>query len=489
MKKLKDILKRTKHISVYGDCNIEISQVDFDSRKIVQGSLFVAVKGTQVDGHNYIAKTIENGATVIICESLPKSLANNVCYVLVDDSSKALARIASEFYDNPSEKIKLIGITGTNGKTTIATLLYRLFLKLGYNAGLLSTVENFIGERKLVSSHTTPDSIQINKLLGDMVEANCEFCFMEVSSHAIHQNRTEGLNFTGGIFTNLTHDHLDYHKTFRDYLNVKKKFFDDLPKTAFAITNADDKNGKVMLQNCNAQKKFYALKSMADYKCKLLEQHFDGMLLHIQNTEVWTHFIGRFNAYNLLAVYATSLELGIDKHEALKIISHLKPVNGRFESLRSNSGILAIVDYAHTPDALKNVLETIWQIRLANNKIITVVGAGGNRDKSKRPLMGKIVSELSDRVIFTSDNPRNEEPEQIINEIKEGVSEKNLSKVISISNRSEAIKTACLLATSGDIVLIAGKGHETYQEINGVRCHFDDKEIIKEIFLQIINPN
>jgi UDP-N-acetylmuramoyl-L-alanyl-D-glutamate--2,6-diaminopimelate ligase len=489
MKKLSDILKRINPISVIGISNIEISRIDFDSRKVDRGSLFVAVKGTQSDGHQYISASIEKGAVAIICETIPAHIEKSVCYIQVDNSSEALALAASEYYDNPSRKLKLVGITGTNGKTTIATLLYRLFIKSGYQVGLLSTVENFIGNKSIPTSHTTPDAVQINSLLAEMVEAQCEFCFMEVSSHAIDQNRIGGLNFVGGAFTNLTHEHLDYHKTFKDYIDAKKKFFDKLPKSAFALTNADDKNGRIMLQNCMASQKYYALKSMADYKCKVLEQHFDGMLLQIDGIEVWTHFMGQFNAYNLLAVFAVAIELGLDKIEILEIISHLKPVNGRFESIHSNSGILAIVDYAHTPDALKNVLDTIGQIRQANDKLITVVGAGGNRDKSKRPEMGKIVSDLSDRVIFTSDNPRNEEPGEIIDDIKVGVSAGNLSKILTIPDRKEAIKTACLLAQSGDIVLVAGKGHETYQEIKGVRTHFDDKEVIKEVFLQIINPN
>ncbi|MCF8370024.1 MAG: UDP-N-acetylmuramoyl-L-alanyl-D-glutamate--2,6-diaminopimelate ligase [Bacteroidales bacterium] len=489
MKKISDIVKRVQAVSVWGESNIEITSIDFDSRKVDRGSLFVAVKGTQSDGHQFINISIEKGAVAIICETMPAQREDFICYIQVEDSSKALAQVACEYYDNPSTKLKLIGITGTNGKTTIATLLYRLFMKLGYLTGLLSTVENFVGNRSLSASHTTPDAVQINKLLAEMVEAGCEFCFMEVSSHAIDQNRIEGLNFVGGVFTNLTHEHLDYHLTFKDYIDTKKKFFDHLPKTSFALTNGDDKNGRVMFQNCGATKKYYALKSMADYKCKVLEQHFDGMLLQLDGVEVWTHFMGQFNAYNLLAVFAVALELGADKLEALEVISHLKPVNGRFESIQSNSGILAIVDYAHTPDALKNVLETIGQIRQANDKVITVVGAGGNRDRSKRPEMGKIVAELSDRVIFTSDNPRYEEPEQIIEEIIAGVTAGNLSKIITIPDRKEAIKTACLLARTGDIVLVAGKGHETYQETNGVRTHFDDKEVIKAIFLQIINPN
>ena len=360
---------------------------------------------------------------------------------------------------------------------------------MGYKVGLLSTVENIVAEKQIAATHTTPDAVQLNRLLAEMVDAGCDFCFMEVSSHAIDQNRTEGLHFTGGVFTNLSHDHLDYHNTFLEYRDVKKSFFDKLSKAAFAITNGDDKNGMVMFQNCMANKKVYALKSMADYKCKLLEQHFDGMLLHVDGTDVWTHFIGQFNAYNLLAVYAVAIELGVEKMEVLEVLSHLKPVNGRFESIRSNSGILAIVDYAHTPDALKNVLETLGQIRLPKDQLITVVGAGGNRDKSKRPEMGRIVAQLSDKVIFTSDNPRNEEPAQIIEDVKAGVQADDASKVLSITDRREAIRTACMLAKSGDIVLVAGKGHETYQEINGERHHFDDKEIIKEAFLQIINPN
>ncbi len=489
MKRLEEITNHIDYQTITGYSNIEIHNIYFDSRKVTKGCLFVAVKGTQTDGHQHIENAINGGASAIVCEILPKVLTDTICYIKVENSSLSLALIASFFYDNPSEKIKLIGITGTNGKTTVATLLYKLFMKSGFKAGLLSTVENYIGDHSLQATHTTPDAVQINSLLNDMVLANCEFCFMEVSSHAIHQNRIAGLKFTGGVFTNLSHDHLDYHSSFREYISVKKRFFDELPESAFALSNADDRNGKIMFQNCNANKFYYALKSMADFNCKLIEQHFDGTLLQIQDTEVWTHFIGKFNAYNLVAVYAVALRLGIEKIETLEVISRLKPVNGRFESIRSNSGILAIVDYAHTPDALRNVLETITQIRKNKNLIITVVGAGGNRDKTKRPEMGRIVSELSDKVIFTSDNPRDEEPDQIINDIKNGVPTTNLSKVISIPDRREAIKTACFIAQSGDIILVAGKGHETYQEIKGIRNHFDDKEIIKEIFLQIINPN
>ena len=484
MKKLKDILNIT-NIQITGNSEIEINEIIFDSRKVIANCMFVAISGTQVDGHKYIAKAIDMGATCIVCEILPAEINPDITYIKVADSSETLAIMASNFYDNPSRKLKLIGVTGTNGKTTIATLLYNLTLKLGYKAGLLSTVENFINNTVIKATHTTPDAIQINKLLNQMVEADCDYCFMEVSSHAIKQNRIKGLQFVGGIFTNITHDHLDYHKTFDDYLKTKKQFFDNLPKTAFAITNVDDKNGNVMLQNTKATKKTYGVKSFADFKCKVLESDFTGMLLNVDNIEVWTKFIGSFNASNLMAVYSTALMLEHDKIEILAIISELSSVNGRFETIKSDDEITAIVDYAHTPNALKNVISTINDIRKGDNSaLITVVGAGGDRDKTKRPIMAQIASEQSDKVILTSDNPRTEKPETIIAEMQKGVDIENKRKVISILNREEAIKTACMLAQKGDIILVAGKGHETYQEINGVRHHFDDKEILREIFKQ-----
>ncbi len=489
MKRLNDILKSISPVSITGDISIEISKIEFDSRKVQKGDLFVAVNGTLSDGHNYINQATNKGAIAIICEKLPDNINSKVTYVKVKDSGLALGLTASEYFNNPSQKIKVIGITGTNGKTTTATLLHSLFTGLGYKAGLLSTIANFIGNKKIAASHTTPDAVTINNLFNLMIEEGCEYCFMEVSSHAIDQQRIAGIEFKGGLFSNITHDHLDYHKTFKEYLNVKKHFFDNLPASAFALSNKDDKNGKVMLQNTLAQKKYYALKSIADYKCRVIETHFDSMLLNIDGDEVWTSFIGKFNASNILAVYAIARELNIDKNEILTVISKLKPVQGRFETIKSSNGILAIVDYAHTPDALKNVLNTINELRTGNEQVITVVGAGGDRDKSKRPEMAQIASALSNKIILTSDNPRSEDPNQIIAEMAEGISAENKRKLLSIVNRREAIRTACMLAQRGDIILIAGKGHETYQEINGIRSHFDDREELKNQFLQIINLN
>ncbi|PCH70870.1 MAG: UDP-N-acetylmuramoyl-L-alanyl-D-glutamate--2,6-diaminopimelate ligase [Bacteroidales bacterium] len=467
---------------IKGDKDVEVNEIHFDSRKVKDGDMFVACRGTVSDGHDFIEIAVEKGAGVIVCEELPKSSTSETSFVLVEDSSEALSQIAHNFYNKPTENIQLVGVTGTNGKTTIATLLYDLFKKLGYKVGLLSTVCNYVDEKEIKATHTTPDALQLNALLAEMVEAGCEYCFMEVSSHAIDQKRIEALNYKGGIFTNITHDHLDYHKTFDTYLKVKKAFFDQLGKKSFAITNVDDKNGKLMLQNMKGHKFSYSTRSFADYRCQVIEKHFTGMLLEIDGVEIWTNFIGDFNAHNLLAVYGTACLLNQNKEEVLKGISELKSVDGRFESIISTDGIMAIVDYAHTPDALKNVLETIGALRSGNEQVITVVGAGGDRDKTKRPLMAKISAELSDKVILTSDNPRSEDPDQIIKEMKEGVAANNTRKVLAITDRKEAIRTAHMLANKDDIILVAGKGHENYQEIKGIKHHFDDKEIIKEIF-------
>lgn len=480
MKALTDILNNVNIGTTYGSIDIAVSNVEFDSRKVVGDSLFVAQKGLIFDGHKFIGKAIELGASVIICEEIPSKIEEKITYVEVKDSNSALAIIASNFYENPSSKLKLIGVTGTNGKTTIATLLSELFKNLGYSTGLISTVKIVVDQNEYKATHTTPNSVQINKYLNEMVEAGVEYCFMEVSSHGIHQKRTEGLQFEGGIFTNLTHDHLDYHKTFKEYRDVKKTFFDSLPKTAFALVNSDDKNGSVMLQNTSAKKYTYALKTMSDFKAKIIENRFSGLLLNIDGNEVWTKLIGSFNAYNLVAVYGVSSLLNINKTEALIEISKLGNVSGRFEYFISEGGITAIVDYAHTPDALKNVLETINNIRTGNEQVITVVGCGGDRDKAKRPVMGRIAALLSSQVIFTSDNPRTEDPQTILNEVEVGVEPQDFRKVVSILDRAQAIKTASKLAKKGDIILIAGKGHETYQEINGKRNHFDDYEQIKQ---------
>lgn len=482
MKILKDILYKVSVNAVYGDTNVKVAQVDFDSRKVIKNSLFVAQKGTSVDGHLYIDKAISLGATTIICEELPIRLEANITFIQVEDSSKTLAIIASNFYDNPSSKLKLIGVTGTNGKTTVASLLYQLLKKSGYKTGLLSTVQILVDTTVFNATHTTPDSVTINYYLHQMVLLGVDYCFMEVSSHGIHQKRTEGLEFAGGIFTNLSHDHLDYHVSFASYRDVKKSFFDSLPKTAFALTNLDDKNGNIMLQNTKAKKRTYALKTLADYKAKIIEKSFSGTLISINDTEFWTKLIGNFNAYNLAAIIGVAYELGLEKLEILTIISQLESVSGRFEHLVSDNGVIAIVDYAHTPDALKNVLETINNIRTNNEKLITVIGCGGDRDKTKRPKMAHIASQLSTQAIFTSDNPRTENPETILEEMEEGVSAENLKKIITISDRGQAIKTACKFSETGDILLIAGKGHENYQEISGERFHFDDLVEVKKYF-------
>ncbi len=485
MLNLKDILYKVAVEKVVGSTNISIDDIQFDSRKVSSNALFIAQKGLHFDGHQFIDQTIDNGAVAIVCEDIPEKKAKNITYVQVLDSNEALAIIAANFYDNPSEKLQLVGVTGTNGKTTIATLLYRLFKKTGHKVGLLSTIKIMVDAQEIQATHTTPDSIIINKVLHELVEIGADYCFMEVSSHGIHQKRTSGLHFAGGIFTNLTHDHLDYHKSFAAYRDVKKTFFDQLPKTAFALVNVDDKNGMILLQNTIAKKYTYALKTVADYKVKLIENQFDGLHLHINNQEIYTRLIGEFNAYNLVAIYAAADLLGLETLENLRIISELTNVDGRFQHTISNGGINLIVDYAHTPDALKNVLETINAIRSNNEQLITIVGCGGDRDKTKRPKMGHIASALSNQVIITSDNPRTEDPEQIIREVEAGVSAENIKKTISITDRKQAIKTACKLANKEDIILIAGKGHETYQIIGTVKSDFDDFKIANEILTEL----
>ena len=478
--KLKDILTNCNLVEIEGEKDVDVVDITFDSRKVNQGTLFFAVKGTQVDGHDYIDGAIEKGASVVVCEKLPRKKAENVTYVKVDNSAYVLGVGASNFFGNPSEKLKLVGVTGTNGKTTIATLLYRLFTEAGYNCGLLSTIENIVNREVIPSTHTTPDPIELNTLLQQMVDKGCEFAFMEVSSHSVAQDRIAGLHFAGGIFTNLTHDHLDYHKTMANYRNAKKKFFDGLPQSAFALTNLDDKNGAFMLQNTQARKLSYALKHDADFKGVIMESHFNGMLLKVNGTEMFTQLVGGFNASNLLAIYGAATALGFDKDELLVEISKLRGANGRFDMVHSEQGIVGIVDYAHTPDALENVLVTINEVRCHKETLITVVGCGGNRDTTKRPEMAAVAVKLSDRVILTSDNPRNEDPDEIIRQMKAGVAEEDRGKVLSITNRREAIRTAVALAKRGDIILLAGKGHENYQEINGVKNHFDDKEVLSE---------
>ncbi|KAA5820578.1 UDP-N-acetylmuramoyl-L-alanyl-D-glutamate--2,6-diaminopimelate ligase [Algibacter amylolyticus] len=482
---LKDILYKATLNAVVGSTNIDVVAINFDSRKIENNHAFVAIRGLVADGHDYIEKAIGSGATSVVCENLPDNLVDGVTYVEVDNTSRALAIMASNFYGNPSENLRLVGVTGTNGKTTVSSLLYQLFKKAGYKVGLLSTVKIMVDEVEYKATHTTPDSLTINRYLSEMNAEGVEFCFMEVSSHGIHQFRTEGLHFEGGIFTNLSHDHLDYHSTFAEYRDVKKKFFDELSSRAFALVNADDKNGLVMLQNTKAKTYTYALKQYADYKTQILENQFGGLLLKVNDSEVWTRLIGNFNAYNVLAIYATAELLGLEKVEVLRLISDLESVSGRFQYIISDEKITAIVDYAHTPDALKNVLETINSIRTKNEELITVVGCGGDRDRTKRPKMGHIASALSTKVIFTSDNPRSEKPEDILNEIEAGVEPQNFKKTLTISDRKQAIKTACQMAQPNDIILIAGKGHETYQEVNGVRSDFDDLKIVKEFLKQL----
>ena len=485
MNLLKDILYKVTLDAVVGSTDIMVHNIHFNSQDVAVGDVFVAIKGSITDGHQYIDSAIEQGAIAVVCHVLPSDMAKHVTYIQVNDSSRALAIMAANFYGNPSENLKLVGVTGTNGKTTIASLLYQLFKKAGYKVGLLSTVKIMVDNTEHAATHTTPDSLTINGYLKKMNDEGVEFCFMEVSSHGIHQNRTLGLKFEGGIFTNLSHDHLDYHDTFAEYRDVKKRFFDELPKTAFALTNGDDKNGSVMLQNTKAKQYTYALKTYADYKAQILENQFNGLLLKLNDNEVWIRLIGEFNAYNILAIFATAELLGLEKEETLRLISELESVSGRFQFLISETNITAIVDYAHTPDALQNVLQTINDIRTKNEDVITVVGCGGDRDKTKRPKMGHIASALSTKVIFTSDNPRSEVPETIIEDIEKGVEPQNFKKTLSIADRRQAIKTACQLANPNDIILIAGKGHETYQEVKGERSDFDDFKIVKEFLKQL----
>ena len=480
--KLNQLVSGLDIIEVKGDMEREISGVQIDSRQMGKNYLFVAVRGTAADGHNYIGKAIEKGASAVLCEEIPADADESVTYVKVANTEQTTGSVATAFYGNPTSKLKLVGVTGTNGKTTIATVLYEMFRRMGHKAGLLSTVANYIDGEMIPTEHTTPDPITLNALLAKMVEAGCEYAFMEVSSHSIVQNRIGGLNFAGGLFTNITRDHLDYHKTFDNYIKAKKLFFDNLPATAFAITNADDKNGMVMVQNTKAQVKTYSVQSPADFKAKIIECHFEGMYLEINGREVGVQFIGKFNVSNLLAVYGAAVMLGKDPHEVLVALSAMHPVNGRFEALRSPSGYTAIVDYAHTPDALENVLNAIHGVLEGKGEVITVCGAGGNRDKGKRPLMAREAVKQSDRVIITSDNPRFEEPQDIINDMLAGLTEEDMKKVIAIVDRRQAIKTACMMAKPGDVILIAGKGHEDYQDVKGVKHHFDDKEEVRACF-------
>ena len=481
--KLSELLKSVSILQIAGPAETEITGVNIDSRKIEKGHLFVAIKGTQTDGHKFIAKAIELGATAILCEDMPEEKTEGVSYLQVTSTEDVVGQVATNFYGNPSKKLKLVGVTGTNGKTTIATLLYNMFRKFGHRCGLLSTVCNYIEDEAIAADHTTPDPIELNHLLHRMVEAGCEYAFMECSSHAIAQKRIGGLTFAGGIFTNLTRDHLDYHKTFENYRNAKKAFFDGLPKEAFAITNADDKNGSVMVQNCKANIKTYSVRQMADFRAHIIECHFEGMYLEINGREVGVQFIGKFNVSNLLAVYGAAVMLGKNPEDVLVVMSTLKSVAGRLEPIRSKDGITAVVDYAHTPDALENVLNAIHEVLEGKEgHVITVCGAGGNRDKGKRPLMAQEAVKQSDRVIITSDNPRFEEPQDIINDMLAGLTPQQMKKVVSIVNRKEAIRTACMMAQKGDVILIAGKGHEDYQEIKGVKHHFDDREVVRDIF-------
>ena len=481
---LKDILYKVALESINGSTDIAINKIEFDSRKIVQDDVFVAIRGAVSDGHAFISKAISLGAIAIVCDALPEVLEAGITYVQVKDTNKAMAYMAANYFEDPSKYLKLVGITGTNGKTTIASLLYQLFKKAGHKVGLISTVKIMVDTVEYKATHTTPDSITINHFLNEMKLAGVEYCFMEVSSHGIHQKRTDALHFVGGIFTNLSHDHLDYHATFAEYRDVKKSFFDNLPATAFSITNADDKNGVVMLQNTVSKKRTYALKSFADYRAQILENQLSGLLLKINDNEVWVKLIGTFNAYNLLAIYGAAVELGMDSLEALRLLSELESVSGRFQFIVSKDKITAIVDYAHTPDALENVLKTINAIRTQNEQLITVVGCGGNRDKTKRPIMGGIATDLSTKAIFTTDNPRDEVPEVILKEMEEGVAPQNFKKLLTIVDRLQAIKTACQLAQPNDIILIAGKGHETYQEVHGVRHDFDDLKIVTDFLEQ-----
>ena len=485
MSLLKDILYRVAIESIKGTTEIAVRNIQFDSRIVGLDDVFVAIKGTVSDGHEFIERAVNQGAIAIVCEEFPERIVNGISYIKVQDSQAALAYMASNFYGNPSSKLQLVGVTGTNGKTTVASLLYELYKKAGFKTGLLSTVKVKINDISYPATHTTPNSLSLNMYLNEMVENGVEYCFMEVSSHGIHQRRILGLHFTGGIFTNLSHDHLDYHKTFAEYRDVKKAFFDHLPKTAFAITNVDDKNGSYMVQNAKAKVCSYALKSMADYKAQILENQITGLQLRINGQEVWIRLIGSFNAYNALAIYATATELGMEAMEVLRILSELESVAGRFQFFISNQKITAIVDYAHTPDALQNIISTLNEIRTNNEKLITVVGCGGNRDITKRPIMASIATSLSNQTILTSDNPRFEDPQTIIDEMEQGVEPMHFKKYISVLDRKQAIKTACQMANPDDIILIAGKGHEDYQEIQGVKYHFDDLETVREILIQL----
>jgi UDP-N-acetylmuramoyl-L-alanyl-D-glutamate--2,6-diaminopimelate ligase len=483
---LNNILNNIAVKQLTGSANVQVNNLQIDSRKVVAGDCFIAIKGSTSDGHLYIDKCIEQGASVIVCEQLPATINPNVTYVQVENSSKAAGKLAANFYSNASAKMKVVGVTGTNGKTSVATLLFRLFRKLGHNVGLLSTVQNQINEEVIPSTHTTPDPINLNKLMAQMVDAGCAFCFMEVSSHAVDQNRIEGIEFTGALFTNLTHDHLDYHKTFDNYLRAKKRFFDELPKTAFAIVNADDRNGSVMLQNTKAAKHYYSLKTPTDFKGKIIENTVAGLILEVNHREMYSRLIGEFNAYNLVAVYAAASLLGVDEMEALTILSALTPPEGRFDQIISaNDKVVGIVDYAHTPDALKNVLQTVNTVRAGNENVITIIGCGGDRDAAKRPVMAEIACRYSDKIVLTSDNPRSEDPNEILAQMNAGVPITDKKKVLTIADRREAIRTACTLAGKGDIILLAGKGHEKYQEIKGVKHPFDDKEILQLTFKEL----
>lgn len=487
MRRIKDLLRNVAITSISGKEDALVGNIEFDSRRVIPETLFVAVKGTLTDGHEFINDAVRSGACAVICEKLPEKPADDVCWITTSDSASALGIVASEFYGNPSSSLRLTGVTGTNGKTTIATVLYRMFTGLGYKCGLFSTVCNYVVDRELPATHTTPDPVVLNRTLAEMVDAGCDYAFMEVSSHAVDQKRISGLKFTGGIFTNLTHDHLDYHKTFDNYLHAKKSFFDSLSSDAFALVNADDRNGKVMVQNCSARKFSFSVRGNADFRGSVIEEDFGGMLLRIQGEEVWTRFTGDFNASNLLAVYAASVLLGAPQKEILPVLSNLKPVPGRLEAVESPGRISGIVDYAHTPDALINVIDTLNKIRGEGRQLITVVGAGGDRDRTKRPKMAKICADGSSKVILTSDNPRTEDPEKILDDMEAGLTPDLKRKVLRIANRREAIKTAVMLANEGDVILVAGKGHEPYQEIKGVRHHFDDREELKAALISRYN--
>ncbi len=483
MADIRNIVKGITILSMRGEKNPVVEKIEFDSRKVTARTLFIAVKGTRDDGHNYIGKAVSSGATAVICETIPQDPEEDICWIVTSDSARALGIASSNLYNNPSSSLTLVGITGTNGKTTIATLLYQLFIRLGYKCGLFSTIRNCINDSELPATHTTPDPVVLNRVLYEMVKAGCEYAFMEVSSHATDQQRIAGLKFAGAVFTNLTHDHLDYHQSFSNYLRAKKKFFDDLSDNAFALINADDRNGKIMVQNCKAVTHTFSVRSMADFRCNILEQGFEGMQLRIDGNDVWTRFFGDFNASNLLAVYAVSALLGANDKEALTALSNLSPVAGRLEVVETATGISGIVDYAHTPDALSNVIDTINSLRNEGKQLITVVGAGGDRDRLKRPAMGAIAAERSTRLILTSDNPRNEDPEKILDDIEAGIAPELKRKVVRISDRREAIKTSVMLAGKGDVILVAGKGHETYQDVGGIKHHFDDREELRKALL------